>query len=164
MVLRILVAFGWNTRNNGNKTFTLSFNFQYNIYHNILLLLLKITAGKTWMNFRLLSNFYHLIAHCTGGGAKVDDFLEIGGSATIFLTGAHMECRQIFWLDIVDDFDFYRWEPLNSPDTNAGRENLNKKSLKMSLLEGISTELLCLMLKWHSNEINLTSKKSRKKV
>jgi len=38
----------------------------------------------------------------------VDDFLGIGGLATIFLTRAHIDCRLIFWLDIVDDFDFYR--------------------------------------------------------
>jgi hypothetical protein len=43
------------------------------------------------------------------GGANVDFLLRIRGLATIFLTGALMDCRRFFCLDIVGDFDFYRF-------------------------------------------------------
>jgi len=39
--------------------------------------------------------------------ANADDFLVIGGSSTIFLTQALMDCRRFFCLEVVDDLDFY---------------------------------------------------------
>jgi len=49
----------------------------------------------------------NLSEHCGRGGAIVDDFLEIGGSAMIFLTRSLLDSRRIFCLDIVDDSVFY---------------------------------------------------------
>ncbi len=51
--------------------------------------------------------YSHLITHCAGGGANVDNFLVIGGSVMIFLTRTHMDCRRFFCLEVVDDLDFY---------------------------------------------------------
>ncbi len=60
-----------------------------------------------------------------GGGANVDDFLEIGGSSTIFFTGAFIDNRRFFCLNVVDEFDFYpkdqietvikQWESVTVP-------------------------------------------------
>ena len=38
---------------------------------------------------------------------SVDLFSEIWGLATIFLSRAYLDCRRFFWLDEVDDSDFY---------------------------------------------------------
>jgi hypothetical protein len=55
----------------------------------------------------LCLHFSKQTAYCARGGAVVDDFLVIGGSATIFFTQAFMSIRRFFCLDDGDDFDFY---------------------------------------------------------
>ena len=69
--------------------------------------LLYISTVSLQITFNL-AQFNNLTTHCERGVGNVDDFLDILGSATVFLNRSLMGSWRFFWLGDVDDSDFYQ--------------------------------------------------------